>query len=175
MSGHDFYNQPVSQPVTQAYYNYGPDPDLRQDTSYPSAPPSYTSRPPARGTSPFEAPFDDHVYPARPYEHSPDSQQSFASTTYAQGGGGRPQDSNSQFRDDIPLRSTNAKRVETPTDHVYDAPEAGFMPTKKADPRARGFGYFRKGKIPWVVYTLTIIQIAVFIAELVKCGKSGIL
>ena len=30
---------------------------------------------------------------------------------------------------------------------------------------------FFGGKIPWVVYTLTLIQVCVFIAELVKNGE----
>jgi hypothetical protein len=30
------------------------------------------------------------------------------------------------------------------------------------------FGNYFKGKIPWVVYTLSLIQISVFIAEIIK-------
>ena len=146
-----------SQPEYQPYQAYGND----AAPAYTSAP-SYTSRAEPHGVSPFEAPFDDHVYPARPQ----DSQQSFGSSTYGQGP--KPQDT-SEFRDDIPLRDQGRKHMST--DHVYDAAELG-MAAKRENKRP-GFNFFRKsgGRIPWVVYTLTIIQTAVFIAEIVKSGK----
>jgi hypothetical protein len=61
------------------------------------------------------------------------------------------------------------------TDHVYDASEAGMPPGLRSGRESpkRGFGYMNapKGKIPWVVYGFTIIQVAVFIAEIVKNCK----
>ncbi|KAI9745474.1 MAG: hypothetical protein M1818_001008 [Claussenomyces sp. TS43310] len=173
MSAQDYYGQPASHLHNQPYYNYGQEQELRPGTAYSSRPPTYTSQPYAPGVSPFEAPFDDHVYPARPPARPEDSQLSLGSTTYAQGGGGRPQDSTSDFRDDIPLRNTKSKHGNLSTDHVYDVAESGLPPGRDDAPKPRrAFGFFKSsGRIPWVVYGLTIIQVAVFIAELVKSAQ----
>lgn len=85
-------------------------------------------------------------------------------------------DSTSEFRDDIPLR-TNIKTNNNTTDHVYDASDVGMAPSptegRQNKRRSHGFMKWEKGRVPWVVYTLTIIQVAVFIAELAKAGKSS--
>jgi hypothetical protein len=94
------------------------------------------------------------------------------SRPYAQGGG-RLGDSQSQFRDDIPLRDHPAAmpKDDDPTDHVYDAPVSQMEGVSRK--RRSGNGFFKQplSKVPWVVYTLTLIQIAVFIAEIAKNGK----
>lgn len=65
---------------------------------------------------------------------------------------------------------------DSSTDHVYDAPapppgmvEEGRSRSNRRQSRL-GFVKAPKKKIAWVVYTLTIIQIAVFIAEIAKNG-----
>lgn len=94
---------------------------------------------------------------------------------YGQGGGGRPgPESMNSYREDIPLRdhpATPAGKDDT-TDHVYDAPAAAPpQMMEEARPPKSGFGSFKaKKRIPWVVYTLTLIQVAVFIAEIAKNG-----
>ena len=45
-------------------------------------------------------------------------------------------------------------------------------PAQNAARRRRKRGFFGAEKIPWVVYTLTLIQVCVFIAELVKNGEN---
>jgi membrane associated rhomboid family serine protease len=171
MATNDFYNHSSSRPQQQQAqpYNYG----RRAE----SPAPSYTTYAQNKKASPFEAPFDDHVYPVRPQDSLYSLGQQ--STNYNQGGGGRPQPSTeNSFRDDIPLRD-HAKHNGA-TDHVYDAGEAG-IPPRASDGRQgpksrRGFGWFKKdGRIPWVVYVLTIIQLSVFIAEIVKNGKTPVL
>jgi hypothetical protein len=76
--------------------------------------------------------------------------------------------------DDIPLQSqsrTSAKDTEM-QDHVYDAPQ---RPRKrKGAVRFGELGMFGANakRIPWVVYFFTIVQVAVFIGEIVKNGTS---
>jgi hypothetical protein len=91
---------------------------------------------------------------------------------YGQGGGGRLEQSNS-FQDDIPLRDHPGLPIKDndSTDHVYDAP----APAQLEEGRRNRFSAMDmlkkpKGKIPWLVYILTTIQVAVFIAEIVKNG-----
>jgi hypothetical protein len=104
-----------------------------------------------------------------------DSQSTLGPDTrfYGQGGGGRPQDSQTSFRDDIPLQDHPAvpTKDDDATDHVYDAPPN--MTRTGRQNRSSGTGFFKRrplAKIPWVVYTLTIIQVVVFIAEIIKSG-----
>lgn len=174
MAANDYFNSQFSRLQPQPYQNYGYGGEAAPP--YSSQAPSYSSQSrPAEPSpvSPFEAQFDDHVYPARPQ----DSQYSLGqdSAYYSQGGGGRPvHGSVSSFRDDIPLREHPKHTGET--DHVYDAGDPRITPTL-GDPMGKsksrlGFGFFKKdGRIPWVVYILTIIQISVFISEIVRNGK----
>lgn len=90
---------------------------------------------------------------------------------YGQGGGGRLEASNS-YQDNIPLRDHPGLKPTDSTDHVYDAP-APAPPAQLEEGRGKkrfsGFGKFNtKSRIPWVTYVLTVIQVAVFIAEIVK-------
>jgi hypothetical protein len=174
MAANDYFNPQFSRAQPEPYQNHGYGSEAAPP--YSSQAPSYSSqsRPAERSpVSPFEAPFDDHVYPTRPQ----DSQYSLGqdSTYYSQGGGGRPaHGSVSSFRDDIPLREHPKHTGET--DHVYDIGDPRITPTlgdPMEKPKSRlGFGYFKKdGRIPWVVYILTIIQFSVFISEIVKNGK----
>lgn len=175
MAANDYYNSQYSRPQPQPYYNY----EQGLDSSappYSSHAPSYSSQ--SRPTeltpvSPFEGPFDDHVYPVRPQ----DSQYSLGqdSVYYGQGASGRPSlGSASPFRDEIPLRDQPKPAGET--DHVYDVGDPRISPNlgdPMEPPKSRlAFGFFKKdGRIPWVVYAFTIIQFSVFIDEIVKNGK----
>lgn len=144
------------------------------DRELPTLPPSYSPQPgqpkgPQPSSSPFVAPFDDHVYPAS-RSASRLSNPSLGENTayYGQGGGGRPQDSANDFRDTIPLRD-QATNPDASTDHVYDVGQSDG-PTKR-----KGFSMFKGGngeRTAWVVWLFTTIQIAVFIGELVKAGRS---
>jgi hypothetical protein len=91
-------------------------------------------------------------------------------------------DSTSEFRDDIPLRTNVAHDSNNSnmrdTDHVYDAADVGMasgINDGRNKPRSNGLMKWEKGRIPWVVYCLTIIQVAVFIAELAKASKYHVL
>ncbi|GAW11854.1 hypothetical protein ANO14919_012070 [Xylariales sp. No.14919] len=151
-------------------------------------PPSYTSNQPyqhhQQGTtpaSPFETVFDDHVYPtqtqARPgLDSVGTSQQSFAQDTRYHGsgspGGGSPVSA-----DEIPLQQHNKAPgyLNDSTDHVYDADPT---PRRRGTATGRGISFGQMGmlgsgktRIPIVVYLFSIIQVAVFIAELVKAAQ----
>ncbi|KAK2065711.1 rhomboid family protein [Colletotrichum caudatum] len=89
-----------------------------------------------------------------------------------------PDSSRPNVADDIPLQSRQPtqphKDVETnDIDHVYDAPQGSRRSKSQRDKKKIGFGQLgmfgadRKG-IPWVVYFFTLVQIAVFIGEIVK-------
>lgn len=179
MSANDYYNTRPQQESQQPYYQ-SYQPPLQHLPSYHSQAPTYSSqRPPdASPVSPFEAPFDDHVYPMGGMDpHRMDSQSTIGgdSRYYGQGGGGRPAaDSTNSFREDIPLRDHPGgplKDNNDVTDHVYDAPvPPPQMMEEGRSKRKSGLGFLKstKKRIPWVVYILTTVQVAVFIAEIVK-------
>lgn len=86
----------------------------------------------------------------------------------------------SPYTDDIPLRprpppkDSEDQRGQDPR-RGYSNEDGNFMGSvKHRDPESRQrqkrSGMFR-GKVPWVVYILTLIQVSVFIAELAKNGE----
>jgi len=185
MASNDYYNQ---NPYPTNYRPYNPPPPS-------AAAPPYTTHPPSRaGTtrtqrtqditspvSPFEAPFDDHVYPL----HQPsrfESQSTLGQDTRyygPQSGSGRL-DGGGNYADDIPLRdhpATPAKdSPNISTDHVYDADptiQAASLEEGRKGNGGSGLGRFGvKGRIAWVTYLLTTIQVIVFIVEIIKNGMS---
>lgn len=164
MAANDYYNtgsRPALTPYTNQY-NEAPLPPLpHEEAGYPK---------PTR--SPFEAPFDDHVYPMA--SHKP-SQSSFGQDSAYYGA--RATDSNPSFGDDIPLKNNPGVRPhnDNSIDHVYDAPPPMMANTYASDDgqKRKGMGLLsRNGKrIPWVTYLLTLIQVAVFIGEIAVNGK----
>lgn len=184
MSANDYYNIRPQQEANQQYYqSYNQHPPLQQLPSYHSQAassqyPSVQRPPDASPVSPFEAPFDDHVYPSGGVDARRfDSQSTLGgeSRYYGQGGGGRPGDSTNSFREDIPLREHPGVPLKDndATDHVYDAPIRPQHMMEEGRPKRRsGLGVLKSPRrnIAWVVYILTTIQVAVFIAEIVKNG-----
>lgn len=98
-------------------------------------------------------------------------------------------DSTNSFRDDIPLRDHTAAPAQgSSIDHVYDAGDPGapghlnnqysnqynqqYPPADEGRAnRKSGLNFLKKkGRIPFVVYTLTLVQVIVFIVEIVKNG-----
>ncbi|KAM4056131.1 rhomboid family protein [Hirsutella rhossiliensis] len=130
------------------------------ETSNPPYPqPPYGApqgQPPRPGPSPFDSVFDDPAYP-------PD-QRSYAAASNQ----GLYQDTGYYGQD-------HASKNNDSVDHIYDASSA-----ENGTRRAKNKGKIRLGelgmfganrkRIPFVVYTLTAIQVAVFIAEIVKNG-----
>ncbi|KAM0297731.1 hypothetical protein HYE67_007099 [Fusarium culmorum] len=131
------------------------------------------------GQSPFDTVFDDHVYPANPNARpTPGSstadigQQGFYQDTSYHGGAtdaaGRP-----YGQEDIPLQDRTPKNDDVEmNDHVYDAPGRPKKKSKKDKVRLGELGMIGsdKKRIPWVVYLFSVIQVAVFIAEVARMG-----
>ncbi|TGJ86673.1 hypothetical protein E0Z10_g2095 [Xylaria hypoxylon] len=178
MAANDYYGGSSSQYNRKQY----------EPSIAPSGPPpSYTTNQPYQHhqqsttpASPFETVFDDHVYPSqtqtRPALDSVStSQQSFAQDTRYHGSGspgGSPVSA-----DEIPLRQHNKPPgyLNDSTDHVYDADPT---PRTRGATTGRGIHFGQMGmfgsnktRIPIVVYLFSIIQVAVFIAELVKAAQ----
>lgn len=184
MAANEYYHS-----SSKPYNTYEPSEVSTNPPSYTTHPHPQDPRAGANTVSPFETPFDDHVYSSttnNSHSHpTPDSintintsQQSFAYDTRYHGA--TPGDVSPGGTDDIPLRHQNKTPVGfavDANDHVYDAPdqeEAGQRGTPK-----RGLLRFgelgmlgsEKKRIPVVVYLFSIIQVAVFIAELVKAAQ----
>ncbi|KAI0544329.1 rhomboid-domain-containing protein [Xylaria curta] len=185
MAANDYYGGSASHYNRNQY-----EPSIAPSTN---PPPSYTSHQPyqppqgapkqsghvgATPTSPFETVFDDHVYPSQTHPPSSSldtSQQSFAHDTRYHGAGspgGSPVGT-----DEIPLRQQNKPLgyLNESTDHVYDA-EPTTRRRGATKSKALGFGQLGmlgsdKKRIPIIVYLFSVIQIAVFIAELVKAAQ----
>src|SRR5262249_53463238 len=130
----------------------------------------YDSHRPDEVVSPFESVFDDHVYPVDPRRHdTASSQHSFAQDTRYQGADHTPPPVRPYAADDIPLE--NQRPAQDPfyqNDHVYDT-EPGLQPKDKKRGKVR-FGEFGmlgsdKKRIPFVVYSFTLVQVIVFIVE----------
>ena len=157
---------------------YSPAPSPGNGRRYDARPPrlpldpyaTYSSHPtqPSPQPSPpqISSPYEDTRY--RPYADQ--SQQSIPSPYYASGAGGRETEPN-PYADDIPLRQHPSKRnSEILHDPLPHDPAIIDRPAQNAV-RRRKQGFLGGGKIPWIVYTLTLIQVSVFIAELVKNGE----
>lgn len=166
MAANEYYNT-SSTPRPNRKNSDATLPSLPSD-SYAPYSPHHTQPPTPYMSSPS---FEDTSY--RPYADQ--SQQSIPSPYYASGGGGRDSHQ-SAYSDDIPLRQHPSKRNSdlAAHDHLPDDPAIIDRPPQSATRRRRKQGFFG-GKIPWVVYTFTLIQVAVFIAELVKNGKQPVI
>ncbi len=188
MASYDYYNnKPLpspsphpSLPPYERHYNAPSSPYESQAHLAPDRPPQGVLP-----ISPFETVFDDHVYPASTHQSGASSQQHLPphhqDTAYYGGGGlGRgpspsPQGNNGMMMmhssDDIPLQDRMHKDLDT-ADHVYEAPQPQPN-SRKGRVRFGELGMFgaNKNRIPFVVYTFTVVQIAVFIGTIVKNGK----
>ncbi|KAI3320490.1 rhomboid-domain-containing protein [Xylariaceae sp. AK1471] len=180
MAANDYYGDSSSR-----YNNNRYEPSIAPSTN---PPPSYHTthqpyhqdhtQPGPAAPSPFETVFDDHVYPtqSRPTLNSVStSQQSFAHDTRYHGAGSA-EDSPVSI-DEIPLQQHNKAPgyINESTDHVYDADPS---PRRRGISKGKGLRYGQLGmlgsdkkRIPIVVYLFSTIQIAVFIAELVKAAQ----
>lgn len=181
-----FYNssRPEPQPYSSDYH--GGAPSVAAPSYHTHAPGGHLARSDSRLTdissvAPYEASISDHVYDRPPLEQSQSSLGN-NSQMYGQGGGGRAQDSRTGFRDDVPLKDMPGKTAVDPvydggTDHVYDA-EPGrkrrLRDNGGVPPPSGGISAMWKNprKFAWVTWILTIIQVSVFIAEIVKNGIS---
>ncbi|KAJ9148246.1 Rhomboid-like protein [Pleurostoma richardsiae] len=184
MSAEEYYSR---KPLPSPHPSPGPSPfysgyDQQTPSSYPTPPP-YTSQPylgPGQhsqhradqpSASPFDTPFDDHVYNTSSNQSGASSQQHLtAQDTGYYGLDRTPSGDNLNSNDGIPLRDRTPKPLaDDGLDHVYEVPQRERKPRKGAVRFGElgMFGAYSK-KIPWVVYIFSIVQIAVFIGEIVR-------
>jgi membrane associated rhomboid family serine protease len=183
MSANDYYQQkPLPDAAGPGYDSGRPAPSSSSVYSTPAPP--YSAQPylapgnrPAQGASPspFETVFDDHVYPASTHQPTPTSSMhrlSHQDTGYHGHSPVSPDDMYNRPSDSIPLQD-HAQRVPSKDpemqDHVYDASQSQPK-ARKGRVRFGELGMLGSGrkKIPFVVYFLTVVQVAVFIGEIVK-------
>ncbi|KYK58682.1 rhomboid family membrane protein [Drechmeria coniospora] len=190
MASHEYYSGggqphrpgdlPAPYPTAQAPPSSHPTPapsyHSMQDSHYGGPP----RPPPKESGSPFVSVFDDHAYPANARPYDADSAKStsqpglYQANEYYGPPGGAPSSSAARPHgpEDIPLQDQAGKPASI-DDHIYDAPHGR---RRKSRSKGRGkvllgeLGMFGSGKkrIPWVVYTLTLVQAAVFIGEIIK-------
>lgn len=151
---------------------------FREHPSQQSRPQLPTSGPPSYSYSPYES-SSPYITPVQSHDYlgpKPTTQQHAASLT------GRPYDSSSE---QIPLKQTS--KIQTNQDNFYPqdsqyplSPETQtpteLLPERQRQRRHRREkkGFFA-GRVPWVVYTLSLIQITVFIVEIIRnCKLSNV-
>ncbi|PWY90281.1 DHHC zinc finger membrane protein [Aspergillus sclerotioniger CBS 115572] len=141
--------------------------------AYSSNPPSYEQANPQidRISTPGHPDFSTHPY--QPTTSDPqlhNSQQSFGSDQ-AYATGGRLSD-NDRYAENIPLKSNQYANGSPPPNWMHQPTHYSPTPEEIEPPvaptaRRKKKGFFNK-KIAWVTYTFTLVQIIVFIVELVK-------
>ncbi|KAK0735578.1 hypothetical protein B0T21DRAFT_290038 [Apiosordaria backusii] len=183
MASNEYYSQ-----TSRDNNYYGGNNQYQAESAYSAPAPAYSSHQnlvgkdrPAQGVSPspFETVFDDHVYPANSHQapsssHRRLSQQDTSYRPLSRA----PSDEMPAYNhapDDIPLQDNLQKhpsRNVEMQDHVYDTSQQPPKPPNKGRVRLGELGMLGSGKkkIPLVVYFFTIVQVAVFIGELVKNG-----
>lgn len=149
----------------------------------PTPPPTHGA---GNSNSPFDTVFDDHVYPANPANNSRPNPAASSSGDMSQNGyynqdtgyyshyNQQPPQQPGHGPEDIPLQDRPNKDAEM-NDHIYDAP-GGHSGSKKKKKKGVGLGELGmfgadKKRIPWVVYIFTLVQIGVFIGEIVRNCK----
>lgn len=159
------------------YYNSSPSHQYRHQSSYneqPPLPPTSSSKPPAlyTSTSPATSPYDSY---GRGHYYQNSQQTLESDTAYYEGGAGRWLQDTSQYADNIPLKAhaqKNGSEEWMPQNSQYPPSPEGQRPPPLDATGARSkrrSGFFH-GKIPWVVYAATLVQVSVFIAEVVRNG-----
>ena len=155
--------------ATNAFYNI-PHQKRRSDAGLPPLPiptssySAYRPEPDSRIVSPLTPSSDSKA------SYFQDSERNF----YSAGRGGKANDSG-HFSDNIPLRpqpepspsQEDFLRNDLPDgDKSLPAPVSQRRRKRRREPEKRKG--FLAGKVPWVVYTFTLVQVTVFIVEIVK-------
>ncbi|KAF2424895.1 rhomboid-domain-containing protein [Tothia fuscella] len=181
MASNDYYNQFHQQDTSYHNHQAG-----RTNQPLPPIPSSPSTRPPnpyidTTGIAPVTSPFEDTTYPAYPrpsqsYNHMPDY-------TDSPPPGNAKHQPHDPFRDSnaIPLQSQQSLKAggnvaSSPTSAMGEAEQqygSSERRRRRRNSRSRRGerrkkdGWFR-GKITWAVFFLTLVQLIVFIVELVR-------
>ncbi|KHN95744.1 Rhomboid family protein [Metarhizium album ARSEF 1941] len=122
------------------------------------------------GQSPFVSVFDDNYAVGSTNNLQQGHQGQYPDTAYYGQAGVAGA---SHARGDIPLQNRAGKNDDV-NDHIYDASDAATSGggRKKKKIRVGELGMFGsdKNRIPWVCYVFTVVQVAVFIGEIIKNG-----
>ena len=162
MAANDYYTPSSSRHRADAPLPPLPPPEI-SPSSYKTV--SYRAGVSDNEESPISPTYpDSHYVESRFNMHKHESQQSIVP--------------NSRYSDQIPLRpQPNPTPRGFPAigtyadDEIRNSDDLGRGQSQGR--RRRGRRGFFTGKIPWVVYTLTLLQLTVFIVELVKNCKLG--
>lgn len=161
------------------YYDTPSDPSRKRiDGPLPPVPYPYSSYTPnvqQHDASSISSPYEDPSY--RPYGHQPSPHLTSDHTDY-NAGGGRHEFEPSPYSDNIPLRPQLRKSSSDllNSHHRRSDAEGGQQPLKTRKKSRTGATRRKKkkglwsGRIPFVVYFFTLVQVVVFIAELIKSG-----
>ena len=175
MAANDYYNAPLPDHPNQHSSAGGRLPPAPLPVS------SYSAYNPQYAAHTTDSPISPNYDPKSSLYHHPGRQTSDDSDSrfYGAGGGGRGNGSG-HFADDIPLQphSQNPQLENSSLHGKQPSMDDGALPgpanrsrrKKRREPEKKGWF---KGKIPWVVYIFTLIQIAVFIAEIVRNCESS--
>lgn len=151
------------------YYNSDQRPVPQQQPSY--------SNPPY-DISPASSPFDDrnrYDYPSTAHLVHTQTGGSHSDTSYHGGASSlpphpQPQHSTDPFADQnaIPLKQHHGAM---PPHGAFGADPEARRPSHAPSRKKKQKGWF-SGRVTWVVYFMTTVQVAVFVGELIKNGMS---
>lgn len=177
MAANDYYNtsfSPHGASSQQQQHHHSP---THADSPLPPVPTNHS----AQSISPVNSPFDDshrYDYPSTTNLTHAQSTSSSAYADTAYHGAQSPHGYNSRYdppanhsdpfadQNAIPLQNQGKMGGGHATTGVYGADPEGRYPPEK---RRKKKGWF-SGRVTWVVYFLTTVQIAVFIGEIIKNG-----
>lgn len=182
MAANDYYNS--SYPPTGPATGHATSPFDRTDAPLPPVPGKQSQH----VVSPVSSPFNDNSYPPYPSNgndatHSSGALGGYPDTSYhgppqyAQNTFASPYDTppahghNDPFADQnaIPLQNKMSGMSTQPLAYHADPERMYPAPEKKRRKHKKKEGWF-SGRITWVVYILTTVQIGVFVGELIKNG-----
>jgi hypothetical protein len=181
MAANDYYN------TTYSASGALPPPHSPTHSDPPLPPVPGTNNHSQQGVSPITSPFDDsnrYDYPSTTHLAHTNTTNSSAYTDTAYHGSETPHNYNSRYdppanhqsdpfgdHSAIPLQNQGKMGEGAASAAVYGAdPERRYTGEKR---RKKKKGWF-SGRITWVVYTLTAVQIGVFVGEIIKNGMSSI-
>ena len=178
MAANEYYNNHNTNNNSNLYGQL----QNRNDAPLPPVPGDHAQPP----VSPVSSPFDDRPYPVHTHSsgavsgypidntHSNTSYQSptqYSSTAHLNDPYARQPD---PFADQnaIPLQNQNNRNDGAPPARYDGDPEyygMGVEPARRKSKKKKKKGLF-SGRVTWVVYLLTLVQVAVFVGELIKNG-----
>lgn len=168
MAANDYYN-PSAHNHSSNYHlsDQQPPPPPPASTKPPTS--LYTNYPPPDRASNPHSPYSNSGMLDSPSDNPHHSRDSYYSSQVA---GGTLHDER-QYADNIPLKSPQPRPYSQDdparqSTHYPPSPESQQPPKSRRKKKTQG--WFR-GKITWVVYAATLVQLGVFIGEIIENGE----